>query len=286
MDFDNFNFAFQSVYVFLGQCAFTAWLLILANKNRQRLWKNKRLTKSLQNAKPFCKDSTEGDYVVFEGILKMPEVKTPFTNRACGFWATIVRAEFKSKKKKPQKGEDTHRPVIFKDSFDSVPLLVKSDENTLFHLNFKNSFKAMLDLECRQINQPTPFSDEIKAVAKPKYQKYIADDYWLSQSAKLTVWGRLVNSNQTCTDVSDSPNATEPSVIYNGRRDALFSVFRSKRLYSLLFYVWLLFVGVSFWSWMMLLPNILTYVLSGFVFGLVSALYVHFIERNPFRKPA
>ncbi len=211
--------------------------------------KNKKLVSYITKAPALSSSVKEGDYVQFQGKLTLPETHTPFTQLKCSYWSVIVKAEFQSKKKKPAKGMQTHRPVIYKENADDLPLLVTNKIHTV-QLGFMNNVDVIFNLNKNESTVKKPPNEEIAKLAKPKYNKYIIEEYWLAENSQITLWGTVESINKNCITLAGFKNEKQPPMAFHGMAKTLTNTLKRKSGSALLLSLVILFSITALWFWL------------------------------------
>ena len=196
-----------------------------------RTWQLQRFYRKLKKAVPISANSRKGDYISFSGVLTLPAMKTPVSKQSCSYWGLLVRAVFKTKQKKPGKGMQTHRPVIYKAESDSLPLLL-SNAKQIVHVLIDNPLHFMVNMGSKKTKNSILPPKEAKPFIKPKYKSYEVDEYWLPEKAVLHLWAVVTDVNKNCFSVSSGTNPKVPTLLYHGSKKSVFRKF-SLRLFVL-----------------------------------------------------
>lgn len=202
-----------------------------------RNWQLRRFYRKLKSAVPISANNQKGDYVSFSGILTLANMKTPVSKQSCGYWGLIIRAVFQTKEKKPGKGMQTHRPVIYKNESDQLPLIV-ANQKQLVHLAMNNPLQYMVNMNLKRSKSSKVPVEEAKSFVKPKYKKFEVDEYWLPEKVRLQLWAVVTDTNKNCISVSTGNNSEIPTLIYNGDKK---SVFRKFTLRFIILFMLILF---------------------------------------------
>lgn len=189
-----------------------------------RIWQLRRFYRTLKSAKPISANSQKGDYVSFDGVLTLPTMKTPLSKQPCGYWGVIVRAVFQTKRKKPGKGMQTHRPVIYKTESDQLPLLL-SNRKQLVHLVVNEPLRFMVNMKLKKSKSTKVPFEEAKPFVKPKYRSFESNEYWLPDKANLHLWAVVSDTNSNCMSVTSSQDPKIPTMVYHGDKETVFRKF-------------------------------------------------------------
>ena len=262
----------------LIQSIFSCWAAFVVYKTIAFLKRNRNQSDYMSKASVLSRSSKPGDYVRFSGVLSLPETKTPFSKKSCAYWATTVRAYFQTKQKSPGTGMNTHRPVIHRSQRDYIPFIVNDTQHTVL-VQFPENSKRMLNMK-QKSTESSSVPESIKEVAKPKYKKYLVDEYWLPLKAMLIVFGTVQSANKNCITLSGSDNEHHFPLIFFGNSKELTNIFKSNSELARLYFIWLLAGVVSIWTWMpVVLPNYQTLV-AGVIFIVISFLFLFKLPKN------
>ena len=209
-----------------------------------RTWQLRRFYRRLKSAQPLSSKTEKGDYISFSGVLTMPTMKTPNSQQSCGYWGLIIRAVFKTKRKKPGKGMETHRPVIYKSESDNIPLLL-SNKKQIVHLVLNNPLHFMVHMLSKKTKKSSLTIEEAKPLIKPKHKSFEVDEYWLPEKAILHLWAVVTDANKNCVSVSSGSDPKIPTLLYHGSKNKLFSKFLLRFLILSMLLLWVPVAG--FW---------------------------------------
>ena len=184
--------------------------------------------KTMQDAKALSRGSQPGDYVFFNGQMAMAPTVTPFLSTPCSFYDAMVNAEFETKAPKPSKGMQTHRPRLLQKSNDDLPLLL-SNNDLIVHLGFSDNRRLIQNYLCQCVTKYVPPSEEVAALAKPKYKRYLVEEKWLPQNATMCVWGTLVDANEHCFTIAQDEKASKPALAIHGTVKDMTKAFKGKQ---------------------------------------------------------
>ena len=163
-------------------------LLINALVRYRRGKQQKQRQKHTRKALRFSPQHVD-NYVFFVGRLvdKSP-THLPLSGQACLFYSAFVLALWQSKRKKPNKGMEKHRKVIWR-ALSSPELCLEVDENRVYiDVAAFESHQGFLDLH--DYNQPLNQCPQIATSAdKAKYKRYeiverfcrLSDEYMVAQ---------------------------------------------------------------------------------------------------------
>ena len=163
-----------------------------------------------------------GETVHVPGRIVYPnDQKTPIGEIPCSYYKCDVRAEFVAKRKKPAKGEKTHKPLIYTESADEKPLIVSNNTHTV-HILSDSASNVTINLNKNEKSFHTPPNQTIQAVSKPKYKKFNVTEYWLPQNAQVEVIGTIVDINGNCVTLSRHSKKKAPFLISTDSIASLF----------------------------------------------------------------
>lgn len=191
-------------------------------KGSIRIWQLQKFYRHLKQAKPLSTSSQKGDYITFSGILTLPPTTTLFSNKPCNYWGMFVRAVFKTKQKKPGKGMQTHRPVIYRDSSDKLPFLM-SNHKQIVHVLLDNPLHFMVNMLSKKTIQKTLTIEEAKPFIKPKYKSFEIDEFWLSENSVLHLWAVITDISNSVITVSTGTDHKIPTMLYQGKKQSIFN---------------------------------------------------------------
>lgn len=255
------------------QVLFSLWAAILIYKTFNVIKRNRNQYRFMQKTPPLSRSSKPGDYVRFDGLIALPDTKTPFTKKPCSYWAAMVRAEFETKKKSPSKGMKTHRPVIHTSSLEHIPFIVNDKQHTVL-VNFSNTSNRMLNLKKKTTIQTTA-PKSLKDLAKQKYKKYRIQEYWYPVNAMLMVFGTVQAVNKNCIVLSDSKDKYHFPLIFYGSLLMLGHIFKSSSKLASWNSFFILACVASLWTW---IPGSLSFlqalISAVIVFALATLLFV------------
>jgi len=181
-------------------------------------------------AKSITDNLTKGDYVHFQGEVKMPIIKSPIFNKACVYWKTFIWASFESKRKKPNKGMQEHSPLLdVKES--EIPPLIVSHSSYLMHINFSRLSSVMINLDRSEDREKKPPNETVQKLAKDKYKAYRIHEYRLPNNANVAVWGKIDSIDKNLINIVGSKDIKHPCFLYNGNGSKVYY-----RLFKRLFF--------------------------------------------------
>lgn len=199
--------------------AFIAFQLlsILVRFNKTRLKLNQ-----LKLAKILSTNADIGDYVCFTGKLSTPRQRAPIDKTKCGYWALVVRGVFTRRRKKPNKGTQTFRPVAHTCSSEDFPFII-FNQRTSIQMNFKIHRDVIINPEVEtKTSRSIPWFEGVDKVStkvwKKKYTTYESTIYSLPQAARLTCWGCIELKTNNSFLISESQLTAQPTLIYRGER--------------------------------------------------------------------
>lgn len=257
---DIFNFAQVGSSIVVAICMFLALLSFL---------KNVTSLNNLINASSLSKNSEVGAYVKFKGGFTGDALKTPVSNQSCSYWSLVIRAEFQTKKKKPDKGMQTHNPVLYKASSDELPLLI-SDGSQIIQLMLDNSLAIMSNPSYTKNETITIPVSEIQDLVKPKYKKYISEEFWFPVDSDVTIWGYILGRNKNSVLLSNGEDKIHPPLMILGDESQLHQEFSRANRFCLYLLIWSVFQLYSLWTWLPDIDHILISILLCGSFFVVS----------------
>ncbi|WP_444997837.1 hypothetical protein [Aliikangiella sp. IMCC44359] len=248
---------------------------------------NAKLKKSLLRAQPLSKQSSVGDYVSFTGKLSTPKLNDPISQKTCGYWAIWVRGVFTRKKKKPNKGMQTHRSLILNLSSEEAPFMVANGRISA-QMGFKKNFKLIFNPLIKTIkSRQKPLLKGIEnvdpSIWKSKYQSYQSDILTLPSESFLTLWGKVQVKNSHSFILTSSENKKEPPLIFCGMKKQMFSLLGSQALWLTFFLLWILGCIALIWLWVV--NNADAHLkLIAIVISVVGTFFLNRKIKNVFKK--
>jgi len=209
-----------------------------------RIWQLQKFYRRLKRAKPLSANSQKGDYVTFSGTVTLPATSTPFSNEPCSYWGIFVRAVFKTKQKKPGKGMQTHRPVIYKALSDKLPFLMSNDKQVV-HVLLDNPLRFMVNMLSKKTTQESLTVEEAKPFIKPKYKSFAIDEFWLPENAVLHLWAVITDISNSIITVSTGTDHKVPAMLYHGNKHNIFNKIKFRFIILLVLLVSV--PGTIFW---------------------------------------
>jgi len=204
---DDFWYVFKIIIVVI--------MVVYSIASLRRLIKIRKFYSRLRNAHSITSKVKVGDYVKFSGVLRLPAQESPCGKKSCGYWGIVIRALFKTKAKKPGKGWQKHRPIIYSAESNAMPILV-SNNTQLVHLAMENPLRFMINLKSKKRSTLTPPIEEAKLLQKSKYKSYETTEYWLPFEPTLHIWGVVADVGKNCVSISNSSNKKLPVLIQYG----------------------------------------------------------------------
>lgn len=236
----------------------------------------------LAAAPPLQPSSEVGQYVQFAGHLMMQGLRSPFAKVPCSYWALRVRAVFKTKRRKPSRGMQTHQPVIYQAESDEQPLLCH-DRKQLVQLLLKSPQDCLLNPQKQQHRSRAVPLEAVQDKVLPKYQSYVTEEVTLPPQAEVMVWGKVIDRNAHCVTLSGSPYDDQAAALLYGNRARLNRLRWRNRCYigaQLLAVAALLY---ALHGWMPLHLDEEQQIIASFV-GIVSVYMVRALARRLARK--
>lgn len=186
-------------------CLLSCW------RGMVRLWLQLRM----QRAPALTSTSQPGDYVRFCGYFCGDRKSTPVSNQPCDYWSVRIRAEFRTRKKKPQKGWQTHRPSIYKANSEKHPLML-SNGKQMVQIVVKNTFYMIRNLrrQCSK-HRKVPMA-ELQHKVQPRYQRYLVEERWCPPLQPVVLWGYVVDGHKNCTLIGGHRRGQAPAIVFIG----------------------------------------------------------------------
>jgi len=178
-------------------------------------WGSKQILKQVKSASPLNKNLSIGCYVKFTGILSFPQTNTPFHKISCAYWRLDIRGIFKTKKKKPSKGWDTHQPSIYNNSMHHQPILLHND-NIVVHMEFHPRTHVMQDMLYKSTTQKQCPENISPSICQSKYKQYKITESWYPVNKTLTVIGKLVAIDNCTYTICESHHKERPPIVTSG----------------------------------------------------------------------
>jgi hypothetical protein len=248
-------------------------LFIWAQFRLLRLAKNYRALSDGIGAARRLGSNKIGETIYVPGRIVYPNnEKTPIGRIPCSYYKCDVRAEFVAKRKKPAKGKETYKPLIYTESADEKPLIVSNNTHTA-HILSDSASNVAIDLNKNEKSFPTPPNQKIQALSKPKYKKFNVTEYWLPRNAQVVVIGTVADINGNCVTLTRHPQGDAPFLISTDSFKSLFQrVSKASRLSRQRF--WILTLLTPVLSWLFYYHQKLAAVAVTLVIGsLISELF-------------
>ena len=240
-------------YLFLGSILVSAFIGYIILRSFLEQLKVNKMGQELKGTKSVSNDTKVGDYVQFSGKLSTPELMSPIERRKCGYWYLIVRGVFTSKKKKPSKGYQTHKPVILKKGSEDVPFVVSNGETSVqFAFKTHKDLIFNLNKSTKQSTQSPWFEgkDKVaKEVWKAKYKKYESQVFSLPRKADITCWGKVIAATSNSFILAESKRSEQPTIIYNGFKGDFFSRISNVKKSQIGLSLFLIMSLLAMWLW-------------------------------------
>jgi hypothetical protein len=155
-------------------------------------------------------------YVKIRGSIKSKNTFTsPISKAPCAFYNVKVLALWQTKRKKPAKGMEEQKKVIFNTSSPRTQLEIYEVEGkeivNIDISEFLEEPKYLLmnkTTESRQYPQICKTSSNNK-----KYKKYKILENWCSYANKIVVYGKLIKTNEGLLSIKTTKLAAYPSFI-------------------------------------------------------------------------
>ncbi len=211
-----------SSWIFYLKIVVIVLLLYFWARGVTRLWRQARFKRMLKKSVIVSASTQKGDYVNFNGVLTIPATQLPISGKSCGYWVIVIRAIFKAKVKKPGKGVETHRPVIYRAEFDKIPLIISSKDQ-LVHVVMDRPSQFMANMQSEKLKSMVIPLHEAKPLAKAKYESFETDQYWLPEKAFVSLWATVVETNKNCISVSSGENPKIPALIFHGEKESVYN---------------------------------------------------------------
>jgi len=177
--------------------AFGLALLVVAVRIFLKNLAVRRLCRHLQKAPTFSPELVDC-YVRFQGGIITPDAHClPYSQQPCAYYQTKLLASWKTKQKKPAKGEDTHEKLLYQNESVKQPVLSlvdARDRRVYVDLeSFKNKQLPTQQATLTQKEQPWQFPELANCTAPllPKYQTLRKVVHWYQRGQTAVVYGRL-----------------------------------------------------------------------------------------------
>ncbi|TQV81078.1 hypothetical protein [Aliikangiella coralliicola] len=239
------------VYAVAALCSFL--MLYLLIKSLAGLKTISKTKKGLSKAEQLSEQSSIGDYIYFYGRLSTPPTKAPINKKTCGYWGLIIKAVFTTRRKKPNKGLQTHRPAILKASSEDFPFMV-SNGVMCAQMTFRSHLGLIVnsDKDTVKSNSPPKIEEQVSVkpeIWKAKYQSYESTIFSLPKNCQLTIWGKILKKTNSGFLLGDTKESTKPPLIFNGTRGEFLSKMANQTKLTILLVFLILGGLVAIWGW-------------------------------------